>query len=68
MPLLEFRKTRRDTPLTVRLTKEAVAKLKEIAEKHEVSQADVIERLIESGYCEMTGGKPPKKSPDSRRR
>ena len=68
MPILEFRKTRRNTPLTVRLTKETVAMLKEIAEKHEVSQADVIERLIESGYSEMTGGKPPLGSTRPRKR
>lgn len=58
MSMLDFqKKTKRDAPLTVRLTKESVNKLKQIAEKHGVSQADVIEKLIESGYAEMMGGK-----------
>jgi len=57
MKMLEFEKKKRDTPLTVRLTKDTVIKLKQITEKHNVSQADVIERLIDSGYEEMTKGK-----------
>lgn len=61
MSMLDFqKKPKRDTPLTVRLTKESIGKLKKIAEKHGVSQADVIERLIESGYAEMVGAKPKK--------
>jgi hypothetical protein len=62
MPILEFQKKRRDTPLTVRLAKETIGKLKEIAAKHDVSQADVIERLIETGYEELTGQRTSKKN------
>ncbi|MGK5087853.1 ribbon-helix-helix protein, CopG family [Bdellovibrionota bacterium FG-2] len=64
MSLLEFKKKKRNTPVTVRLTEDTVTKLKAIAEKHDVSQADVIERLIEAGYSEMkTPPKVEKKRP-----
>ena len=61
MPILKFDKRKRDTPLTVRLMKETVAKLKQIAAKHGVSQADVIERLIDNGHEEMASTKSKKK-------
>lgn len=54
MKKLEFtKKLKRDTPLTVRLPKDTVDKLREIAEKNEVSQADVIEQLIATAYREL---------------
>jgi|GEM_PF-1988881 len=54
MSKLEFqKKQKRNAALTVRLTESTVDKLREIAEKHGVSQADVIEKLIESAYLEM---------------
>lgn len=55
---LQFpKKEKRNSPLTVRLKETAVKKLKEIASKHCVSQADVLERLIELEYEEMESGK-----------
>ena len=44
---------KRDTPLTVRLPKASVDKLRKIAEKHGVSQADVVEQLIENAHEEL---------------
>lgn len=54
MDKLGFNKRpKRDTPLTVRLPKATVDRLREIAYKHEVSQADVIEKLIETAYRDL---------------
>ena len=40
------KKTKRDAALTVRISADALRKLKALAEKNGVSQADVIEKLI----------------------
>lgn len=48
------KKPKRDSPLTVRLPSSVIDKLKEIASKHEVSQADVIEKLIEDAHEKMS--------------
>jgi len=53
MAILSFdKKEKRDSPLTVRLTKTTVARLKMLTEWHDVSQADIIERLIEAAAKE----------------
>ena len=41
------KKPKRDTPLTVRLPKTTVEKLQKYADKNSLSQADIIEHLIE---------------------
>lgn len=51
------KKPKRDSPLTVRLPASVVEKLREIASNHEVSQADVIEKLIEDAYEKITSKK-----------
>ncbi len=54
MSKLEFqKKEKRNTALTVRLPEDTVDKLREIAEKHDVSQADVIKKLIENAHAEL---------------
>ncbi len=46
--VLKFeKKQKRDVAITVRLKSTTVKKLKELAKRHAVSQADVIEKLIE---------------------
>ena len=53
MAILSFdKKEKRDSPLTVRLTKTTVARLKMLAEWHDVSQADIIERLLDAAAKE----------------
>lgn len=58
MGLLDFEKLeKKDTTLTIRIRKSIVEKLNEIKEKYDVSQSDVIEKLIEKAYEEMKGKK-----------
>jgi predicted transcriptional regulator len=58
MTKLEFnKKVKRDTAVTVRLTKETFKRLKEIAEIYEVSQADVIEQLIDKAHSSVANKK-----------
>lgn len=57
MQLKFEKKVRRDTALTVRLSKKTVEKLKDIADKHGVSQADVLEKLIEAAHSGSSRGK-----------
>ncbi len=58
MGLLDFEKLeKKDTTLTIRIRKSIVDKLNEIKEKYDVSQSDVIEKLIEKAYEEMKGKK-----------
>jgi len=58
MGLLDFNKPeKKDTTLTIRIRKSIVDKLNEIKEKHDVSQSDVIEQLIEKAYEEMKAKK-----------
>ena len=45
-----LKRPKRDTTLTVRLPKEVVKKLRSLSKKNEVSQADIIELLIEDAY------------------
>lgn len=47
------KKEKRNKALTVRLPEDTVEKLKQIAERHEVSQADVIKALIEKAYSDL---------------
>jgi predicted transcriptional regulator len=51
--MLKFDKKKRDTALTVRLNSETVNQLRQLAEKHEVSQADILERLIEIAHADL---------------
>lgn len=58
MGLLDFEKLeKKDNTLTIRIRKSIVDKLNEIKEKYDVSQSDVIEKLIEKAYEEMKGKK-----------
>lgn len=58
MGLLDFDKPeKKDTTLSIRIRQSVVDKLNEIKEKHEVSQSDVIEKLIEKAYEEMKSKK-----------
>jgi len=62
MGLLEFnKKEKRDTAITVRVPESVVEKLKQISKSYEVSQADVLIRLIESAFVEMQKGSSNKK-------
>lgn len=53
--LLDFSDVRekRDTSVNVRIRASVVMKLKKITDRYGVSQADVMERLIEQGFEEM---------------
>lgn len=53
MTLKFDKKVKRDTPITVRLKAETTKKLKELALKYDVSQADVLEKLIDSAYLDL---------------
>lgn len=67
MALLDFPpKELKNHALTVRLRKGTIDKLRSIAERHEVSQADVVERLITAAFEEM--GPEPKTSRKQPRR
>lgn len=46
------KKDPRPIALTVRLSKQAIASLKMLADEHNMSQADVIEHLIKSAVVE----------------
>jgi hypothetical protein len=58
MKLLDFpKKEKRNAPLTVRIPPSTMEKLRSIAKKHDASQSEVIERLVEVAYSEMMAGK-----------
>jgi predicted transcriptional regulator len=58
MDELKFdKKPKRDSPLTVRLPSAVLEKLKEIASRYDVSQTEVIEKLIEDAHEKMTAKK-----------
>lgn len=51
------KKEPRPTAVTIRLSKQAVANLKMLADEHNLSQADVIEYLIQQATKEFKKGK-----------
>jgi predicted transcriptional regulator len=53
MALSFEKKVKRDTAVTLRLKAETVKKLREVAEKYGVSQADVMEKLIEMAHSDL---------------
>jgi hypothetical protein len=44
------KKEKRDAALTVRIRPSVVDMLNELKDRHQVSQADIVEKLIESAY------------------
>ncbi|MGK5088969.1 CopG family transcriptional regulator [Bdellovibrionota bacterium FG-2] len=43
-------KSKRDVPVSFRLPKESVKRLKELAESHNISRADIIVHLINEAF------------------
>ena len=60
MSLKELQREKRDTAVTVRLPNSVVEQLKEIADKLNCSQSEVIEHLIKTSYPELRVLKKPK--------
>lgn len=59
---LQFdKKVKRDKAITVRLSEKTIDQLKNIVAQYQVSQADVIELLIEKAHSEMLAEKKKKK-------